>query len=91
MVYDKRVEIKKESVCMNIDQFQDELNMELTKITDDFNSNLQKNAEDLIKRIRQEVDNIEDSFDILDNDFNEMIKEACKNDKSHVKELSENE
>ena len=55
------------------------------------NEQLQKNTEDLIKRICQEVDNIQDSFDILDNDFNERIKLACKNDKSHVVELSKNE
>lgn len=52
---------------------------------------LQKNTEDLIKRICQEVDNIQYSFDILDNDFNERIKMACKNDKSHVMELTKNE
>lgn len=52
---------------------------------------LQKNTEDLIKRICQEVDMIQDSFDILDNDFNERIKLACKNDKSHINEMSKNE
>ena len=52
---------------------------------------LQKNTEDLIKRICQEVDNIQYSFDILDNDFNERIKMACKNDKSHVMEITKNE
>ena len=54
------------------------------------NEQLQKNTEDLIKRICTEIDNIQDSFDILDNDFNERIKDACKNDKSHTKELSKN-
>ena len=52
---------------------------------------LQKNTEDLIKRICQEIDMIQDSFDILDNDFNERIKEACAKDKSHCKELSKND
>ena len=52
---------------------------------------LQKNTEDLIKRICTEIDNIQDSFNILDNDFNERIKLACKNDKSHTNKLSENE
>ena len=52
---------------------------------------LQKNTDDLLKRICTEVDNAQDPFDILDNDFNERIKDACKNDKSHVKRLSENE
>ena len=51
---------------------------------------LQKNTDDLIKRICTEVDNIQDSFDILDNDFNERIKLACANDKSHIQRLSEN-
>ena len=51
---------------------------------------LQKNTEDLIKRICQEIDMIQDSFDILDNDFNERIKLACEKDKSHVMELSKN-
>ena len=55
------------------------------------NEQLQKNTEDLIKRICIEIDNIQDSFDILDNDFNERIKLACKKDKSHIKELSRNE
>ena len=55
------------------------------------NEQLQKNTEDLIKRICTEIDNIQDSFDILDNDFNERIKLACKNDKSHVSKMSENE
>ena len=54
------------------------------------NEQLQKNTEDLIKRICTEIDNIQDSFDMLDNDFNERIKDACKKDKSHVKRLSEN-
>ena len=54
------------------------------------NEQLQKNTEDLIKRICTEIDNIQDSFDILDNDFNERIKLACKNDISHIKRLSEN-
>ena len=54
-------------------------------------SELQNNTEDLIKRICQEVDMIENSFDILDNDFNERIKQACNNDKSHVKEMSKND
>ena len=54
------------------------------------NEQLQKNTEDLIKRICIEIDNIQDSFDVLDNDFNERIKDACKNDKSHIKELSKN-
>ena len=54
------------------------------------NEQLQKNTEDLIKRICTEIDNIQYSFDILDNDFNERIKDACKNDKSHTKRLSEN-
>lgn len=52
---------------------------------------LQRNTEDLINRICQEIDMIQDSFDILDNDFNERIKDACKKDKSHIKELSKNE
>ena len=55
------------------------------------NEILQKNTEDLIKKICHEVDNIQDSFDILDNDFNDRIKQACNNDKSHTKELSKNE
>lgn len=55
------------------------------------NEQLQKNTEELIKKICHEVDNIQDSFDILDNDFNDRIKQACKNDKSHIKELSKNE
>ncbi len=54
---------------MNIDQFQDELNMELTKITDEFNNMLQRNTEELIKRICQEVDNLQDRFDLQDSDF----------------------
>ena len=51
---------------------------------------LQRNTEDLIKRICTEIDNIQYSFDILDNDFNERIKDACAKDTSHVKRLSEN-
>ena len=62
--------------------------LEINKL---INEQLQKNTEDLIKRICTEIDNIQDSFDILDNDFNERIKDACKNDKSHIEKLSENE
>lgn len=76
---------------MNTDTLRDELESELKLITDDFNETLKKNTEDLIKRICQEVDMIQDSFDILDNDFNERIKEVCAADKSHVQELSKND
>ena len=55
------------------------------------NEILQKNTDDLIKRICLEVDMIQDSFDILDDNFNDRIKLACKNDKSYIMELSKNE
>lgn len=52
---------------------------------------IDRNTIELINRICQEIDNIEYSFDILDNDFNERVKEACRKDRSHIKELSKNE
>ena len=76
---------------MNTDKLHDELESELKLITDDFNATLKKNTEDLIKRICQEVDMIQDSFDILDHNFNERIKDVCAKDKSHVQELSKND
>lgn len=44
---------------MNIEQFRDELNIDLTKITDDFNSRLQYNTEKLIERINEDIDILE--------------------------------
>ena len=66
------------------------MNVKNVVFHNNMNEQLQKNTEDLIKRICIEIDNIEDSFDILDNDFNERVKSACAKDKSHVKRLSEN-
>lgn len=74
-----------------IQDFINSLDIELSELTDDFNKKLEENSKELIKRICTEIDTIQDSFDILDNDFNERIKDACAKDKSHVQELSKND
>lgn len=78
-------------VWQMIQDFINSLDIELSELTDNFNKKLEENSKELIKRICTEIDNIQDSFDILDNDFNERIKLACKNDKSHCKRMSEND
>ncbi len=44
---------------MNIEKFQNELNIELSKIVDDFNKNLELRAQKLISDILDMINNIE--------------------------------
>ena len=68
MVYDKRVEIKKESVCMS----------EFTDVYNEVSEMLEKNTLELIAKLQYIVDNVEDRFDLQDSDFN--LKELSKNE-----------
>ncbi len=47
---------------MNIEKFQNELNVELDKIIDDFNLNLELRSQKLISDILDMINNIEKEF-----------------------------